>query len=333
MIFENIKDQQSAILEKVYENRKPKRSKKISGMLKTILEANPEDVSSAFGSFGLRILGFLSSIDKLNPHPELFDLFEGDFISSKQGSFGKLASDILKMHNFAKENKISSDVLKHLSNFICTNKNYVNINMLIDDPQKNLLHVRFVNSRAKRDKIRTSKLLQMFELENIECDDDFSRYYRGNCFFEEQIKDAQNRFKHFNDLGLKIMSKEISGSIKELIEESKKSQTCGFNKIKLREVAAILAKQSSKIYDINKTIRVHTHICLKDYISPETCDIINRLENFPEIKGHPLFDHYRIAFFRKYDCNITDYNLIKNKEVISVLLGEKDGDFYFICYA
>ena len=230
---------------------------------------------------------------------------------------------------------MSSELIQHLKDFICTNKNYININMLIDNPQKNLLHVRFVNSREKRDKIRLNKTFQLFTVhENLKCDDDFSKYYRGYSSFKDEINDAKYRLKHFKDLGLKMMSKEISNSLEELVQNSINSQTCGFNKIKIIDVYGILEKQSKQFNEkINSNIRLYNYLELKGFLSQETCDVINRLENFPEIRGHSLFDHYKIVFFRKYDCNTTDYNLVKNKEVVSILLGEKDGDFYFICYA
>ena len=70
---------------------------------------------------------------------------------------------------------------------------------------------------------------------------DFSIYQDGKAYLKE-IKKAQARANHYADMGCKMMSEEIHKSIKsfKLIFEKK---FYGFCKIKLTDVAAILAKK------------------------------------------------------------------------------------------
>ena len=82
--------------------------------------------------------------------------------------------------------------------------------------------------------------------------------------------------------------------------------------------------------------------------------VVDHLENFPEIGGRSLFDHYRViapSFEYRSPYRIADIDgkslsfmsygevrkaldiiFLKNHLSASILLGEKDGEFYFICY-
>jgi len=105
--------------------------------------------------------------------------------------------------------------------------------------------------------------------------------------------------------------------------------------------------------------RVYTYHELEPYASDKTRDVIDHLEKFPEAHGYPLFDHYRVLVpgvnypeqsqsvpYSIRLPNGTDFNcpmlqkvqmrldaeLLQQKEIVGILLGEKDGDCYFISY-
>jgi hypothetical protein len=105
--------------------------------------------------------------------------------------------------------------------------------------------------------------------------------------------------------------------------------------------------------------RIYTYTELEPYVSTEISKLIDYLEQFPEAQGHPLFDHYRVLVpgtdypqmsqnppfnFRLPDGNLfscaqwqktqmrLDAELLHQKEIVGILIGEKDGDCYFISY-
>jgi hypothetical protein len=103
----------------------------------------------------------------------------------------------------------------------------------------------------------------------------------------------------------------------------------------------------------------YTYEELKDEASPEIIKLVDYLESFPEIGGKPLFDHYRVLvpglnYLNHYQTSPfhikaldgnrqffdsiqngqfeLDQHLLKTKVIVGVLLGDVDGDHYFISY-
>jgi hypothetical protein len=105
--------------------------------------------------------------------------------------------------------------------------------------------------------------------------------------------------------------------------------------------------------------RAHTFEELRPMASQEIVKLVEFLEAYPEIGGKPLFDHYRVLIpglnypntfqsepfhFKKKDGSVAEFasiqetqleldkSLLREKAVIGILLGERDGDHYFISY-
>lgn len=105
--------------------------------------------------------------------------------------------------------------------------------------------------------------------------------------------------------------------------------------------------------------KAYTHQELYKFLPDSIKKLIDHLENFPEIGNRPLFDHYRIVvpspdntFFPRDSSflfkdqngnflNFQNYNeaqmaldimLIEQKVLLSALVGERDGEYYFISY-
>ena len=92
---------------------------------------------------------------------------------------------------------------------------------------------------------------------------------------------------------------------------------------------------------------------LRDIASKEVLKTINLLENFPEANDKPIFDHFGVivpsimyknkifkneagilqTFANVEECNKElDKVLIKGNHFYPIIVGEKDGKCFFICY-
>jgi hypothetical protein len=92
---------------------------------------------------------------------------------------------------------------------------------------------------------------------------------------------------------------------------------------------------------------------LKEIASPEVMHTINMLEKFPEANDKPIFDHfgvivptiaYKNKMFNNENGILQDYEnledatrdldkiFIKKKFFYPIIVGEKDGKCFFICY-
>lgn len=406
MICGDVDNHQLQFLEKIYESKPHGPPRKLTGILKTILSCSNEDVLVALGSFGIKLKIFASYIDKEIPHPDIFSVYDGELVSEVEGSFSRDAGDVLKI--VAENSWISGAVLASLERFVKRHQTYDSLMQAIEDPWKNLLHVRFVPSRDQRDAIRLNKRIQDVNtdllyrrgLEFWESQpSDFKSYMRWSCMYQSDIDQASIRHKHFSDLGLSLMASEIRNSIDKLRKEAETSQYFGFNKISLTSASVVLAKQSGFKYHVrspesfdrdkilidNKSFkynffpdkkdslfddsnfvslefspRVYTYHELEPYASEKTKSVVDYLERFPEALGYPLFDHYRVLVpgvnYPSEECQRLpfhirlpsgndfsypqlqkvqmrlDAELLRQNEIVGLLLGEKDGDCYFISY-
>lgn len=117
---------------------------------------------------------------------------------------------------------------------------------------------------------------------------------------------------------------------------------------------------SDNKHDMILSPRAYPYHDLKDFASSDVLDIVDCLESFPEIGGNALFDHYRVVvpsfhdypligndlMFKfklpnggvyssdfKFDAQRRlDVELIKQNELPAAVLGERDGEFYFVSY-
>jgi hypothetical protein len=99
--------------------------------------------------------------------------------------------------------------------------------------------------------------------------------------------------------------------------------------------------------------KVYPYHELKSVASDEVLNTIKTLESFPEANNKPIFDHfgvivpsinYRGTMFKSISgilqdhvsnelcCKELDKVLIKNKYYYPIIIGEKDGKCFFICY-
>lgn len=221
-------------------------------------------------------------------------------------------------------------------------------------------------------------------------------YQRFNNVYEKDLEKLKMRKNQFVDFGLFSMADEIEKSIFSIECESKDQSYFGFNKVKLDNLSIALAKLSGYEFiehqqtlsgseffvKINQEIqdkcisfvnkkpmptdkevsyqpKAYTIFELNEIISVDIAKIIDYLDNFPDLNGKILFDHFRvvvpsIGFLNKFqmepyrgrdingnyvvfeDVNackkMLDIWLLKNKNIVGALVGERDGSYYFISY-
>lgn len=343
MNLEEVQKQQAEIFDKIFVAGEPIVEKPVlSGLLRRVLDYSEDDVEFALGEFGVRLRNFARSIDLTNPHPDVFKIFGGS-LANETSDFGKGVSDILDLMLYGQDRQTSNVVLYGLRKQLKKLADFKVINRAVDAPSRNLLHVRLVSDPVLRAQIRSQKRFQHIGLTSFykKAQDawpqhpaSFASFFRFSNRFNEDISEAKLRFQHFNSLGLTAMAKGIDNSILEMESKSKALQYFGFNQISLTFASVVLAKLLGYTYSVDrKSIIcdesqveyepiVYVYQGMKEYNSDAMKKVVEFLERFPEIGRKPLFDHYWV---------LTSTHLIK-EQLIGILLGERDGQFYFICF-
>ena len=221
---------------------------------------------------------------------------------------------------------------------------------------------------------------------------DFDYLRRGRMCFWNDIKMATNRKKHFEEYGLSSMVKAIEDNISLMQKKSCENTYCKFNKVSLTNVAAILGKMMGYVYEEpSGSLKGRVYAPLElfqgynfsdssqmvlqaEWFGESTLEYLTKiynaweipvsfqmeklldfLEEYPDMSGKPLFDHYRVFmpsviyptpsmstssddFWQMNYGGLlseqkrVDLDLVKKGLMLAVLLGERDGEHYFISY-
>ena len=115
----------------------------------------------------------------------------------------------------------------------------------------------------------------------------------------------------------------------------------------------ILGSSYNGVYKHLYEPKVYPFHELRHLASGRTMEVIDRLENFPEANGKPIFDHYGVIvpsiqyklnyindgdgiiqnFIESHEASRTlDKILIEKKIIYPVIVGERDGKCFFICH-
>jgi hypothetical protein len=173
---------------------------------------------------------------------------------------------------------------------------------------------------------------------------------------EMKLKMAADSFCGFNKISLVMASVILAKMSGHTMDQSSLYYTS------TRICADVdFLKSSGVFYDFDKTKVdympvAYTFTELNSTASEDMKKLIEHLESFPPLGNKPLFDHYRILvpsvnypfepckYRFKEDseevvCDVLndakhkiDCIFVKRKLMTSILLGERDGDHYFICY-
>lgn len=388
MILENVKKQQANFISKIYEPKTVCGDYLKTDFFKYIKNYNLLDLESALGKFGVKLKHFIDLIDE--DHPDLANIFNGQFISENDNVLGRHIVDLLKLNSFAKHENISNkyiDLLKKLLIELDAEK----ILTKIDSPITNQSYIRFVKSKEIRNFIRLKKIHQFFSIGNYPeqiwnatpVDLDFVSRYKN--VFEGEIEKVENRRLLFKQHGLEHMALEAEKEISYLRTSAEEKQYLGFNEIPIKFLALLLAKmngfeQTNISKNINKYVlqkeKLPQNVLTKDYselevqctlyncrncldfIPQKLQQLIEHLDELPELGNRPAFDRFRIVLttvklpnqngcvyelqntsskieiFSDYNQaqHALNYRLVQTSQTIGGLLGERDGVHYFISY-
>lgn len=193
----------------------------------------------------------------------------------------------------------------------------------------------------------------------------FGNFVRHQNRYLRELGLAKGRCQHFENLGLTSMSEEIRSSITLLERKSRKENYLDFNRITLTQAAVIIAKIIGCRYNdgnhtvsidedqfdykfkpdfpfgprsINYQPRAYSLHELWNCASNEMIELVNHMESMPELGHRAAFDHYRVLvggfdYPEDLDDNRSlDLLLLQNKFTTAILVGEKDGEFFFISH-
>ena len=322
--------------------------------LLNLLSNYKEEYFDVFGAKKDLILGFLDAVDF--QHPDMKNVFDSE-------SLRALLKIMRAKHaTIFTQNALFENILKKSS--LSFYKEYLGH---INDPRKSQKHIRLIKDEEDRNKARKTKVplyvnLQSFfkedsEWENI--DAIIPLYYRNNKGYKEEIKKAQNKIEKYESFGCTSLADLIKSSLKEYKDSFENNSYYGFYKIKVANVAAYLARllegklstTSNKKLVNNKKIYVYKNgkrelynpfLCpieyLKDYCPSNVKKIISSLESHPDLNGYCMFDNYLVVVphtSNKIKSGVVEDKYIKmiNSDLVApIVLGEKDGDCYFVCY-
>lgn len=129
----------------------------------------------------------------------------------------------------------------------------------------------------------------------------------------------------------------------------------GYVKVPVGDLWGVRAPQEAlpdyKFWSENNSAycpRLYAYSAWQQSMPHRVADIIDYLEEHPAFGGKPAFDHYQVLVpgverrdvettctcsvdYRAVQINL-DKELVQHKNLIPILLGERDGVHYFICY-
>jgi hypothetical protein len=373
----SIARKQSLILKQIYECSEESDFTYGLSSLKEFASYSEDDVVGVLGSVGLLLRRFLSEVDLESPHPDLPQMMN----SALASDFGKQCADAMKLATWGAANNVSEPFLQAIRQIVLGSKHVSFIQRQVDAPSRNLLRVRFVSGRSRRDAIRSVKMMQVVSLSELyrqghdlwgQHPSEFDEYAWGHRSCEEAIQEGYKVVEHLRSMNLPAMTKEVESSIAAMEIDAGEKQYYGFNRITVVSAAIILAKLHGYEFaedflgygkgDHRYNIRVPTsHFegydfgfedsnsvleywpksypfgALKGIANRRLSELVDFLEEFPPLSGKPLFDHYRVVLpgFNHRHCpeRITlGMDLFEAKQTVGVLLGERDGEHYFIGY-
>ena len=385
MDYTAIQHEQQEILDRIYNSPRVKETRQVSGILQALRRCSTDDVTFLMGCVGLRFQSFAMRIDLDDPHPDLFRIHQGELGQWRSDSLNQLLCDFVHLAQCMRSNDWHSVICETLHQILMKQPGIDSLLRQIDDPMHNLLNIRFVGDRAVRDRIRSRKMLQHIGLGSVhgattwrDLAKDFRSYWRCANYLQPDIDKAVACQEHFSNLGLQSMAQEIQRSIDQMKTEAESDQYCGFNCITLQMAAAIIAKMCGCQWREQDFFMPPNAFAGYDFYNPRcdsagsgccpTCQplvnvpdvpdgikkLVDFLEVYPEISGHPLFDNYWVlmpsfeypsnSYFRDMQGNRHDFDRVCDSQaafekylfdqhyIVGVLLGERDGGHYFISY-
>jgi hypothetical protein len=323
------------ILEKIYATEASVTN--APNLLQEILKFDENVIDRAMDKDGLFLKQFArkSDID----HPHVREIFNG--IMVENSNFAQTVIQLLAITQLA----IEQNYWLVVEELKCVGQKLLKDNNVWKLPNIERQYVRLLKNRQE---IRLQKTSEQLDLSSVfskgdtfwsNSPNDFEIYYFKSEQYAKLIDKAVERAEYYKNLGCAVLYEEIVRSIKEF-EIGFQQSYYGFHKIKMTEAAVILAKLNGFILRKNLSDNLCISIKIMGKINdfrPMICPLhltnwesvepikklVDFLEAFPAVNYKPIFDHF-IFVISKLTNNTTVGQ--------SILLGEKDGRCYFICF-
>lgn len=289
-----------------------------------------EDAIFLAGPIGDKLKRFADLIDLDNPHPDLLMIADGLLTEDCPDSYSQLLCDIINLSCHMSQREWHHSIISAMRNIVVSATDNCVLKS-IGNPGVDLLNIRFIKNRSDRDALRSKKIPQVIRMSALlgkkywdNIPSNFRNYWRGINSFAEDIEKSEIRHKHFSDIGLEFMAKEVQSSIDVMRQKAYLTQYYNFNRISLQTTAAIVAKicginvhrssYESSIYVhadsfpgfnfYDSVQKYHSRIecsmfckpLVRYEVIPEPIkEVVDFLEEFPEASGHPLFDNYWVV--------------------------------------
>lgn len=314
----------------------------------------------------MRLKGFAAEVDFA--HPDLFGLFDADFSESV---LCLLRVAGCELNEFVAENLrrviTKHSQYKHLSRIVdAPTKNLRQCRFVRPEFRSAIRNVKRTQPVDLR--VLVSKGLDFWD----DCPDDFSGYIRGLNRLLPLVQEATAQHERFTTFGLTSLAKEIEDQLNKIMSASQDDRYYGFNRITMTTAAVILghmlnvsfqpSKHGDHMYSRPFRCRLdcrqfsgnpHFDALDKDFPigvtdykpivipinqmerkSAQMLSLLQSLDNWPETQNKAIFDHFWVM---TPDLNFTGnqelmYDLIEDGRLVGILLGEKDGDVFFVSY-
>jgi hypothetical protein len=290
-----------------------------SKFLKEFISLDEDLIRSSMGDFGLSLRDFFYFLDL--DHPELGALFKEFYL--KDDNFLDRCFELFKLMKYAKSNQYTN------SAFIFEEK----LGSLFKGKTfSRSLNIRLVKDKNERHELRSLKeskeidLYYIYSSKNFWLDfpNSFFSFTRYGTSFEEDIKEATKKKLRYEDLGCLSLAEELEKDIESI--KLYNEMYYGFHQIKATTASLVLAKLLNLSFS-NKGIFWDDNSAYCPFVVPvddancpqDLRDTIQNLESLPDASNKPIFDCF--AFITPG---------VKDKIAKSVLVGEKEGKFYFI---
>ena len=302
-----------------------------------IIKFQKETIEKALGEFGINLLNFSKNINL--SHFGISEIPIDNNLSDR-------LCQILQLVDYARKNELDLSI-EDIDKFYCK---------FIEKDIKNLdkKYIRLIKDDNTRKEIRQSKkicevsLLNFYEKARLIWDNlpnDFSIFSKDDQSYKEMIQEAENKVNRYEEVGCFELANNIKKSL-EIVKNTIRDSYCGYRKISIKNASIILAKINRfKLESRNLENSFHKKkylICLNNetynpkiypihYLEYIKTNYINLL--LLDLEKVPLFDHYMVLVpSMKNRSAKTDLFDIKEKNIIPIVLGEKDGKCYFISY-
>jgi len=322
----------------------------------------------AFGIYGPRIQTFAQKVNYQNPL--IHSVLDGELTSVKTGSFNSEIQDYLRLVVYAKSWKMSSLIKDNLKRLISRHPAWHKIKKLsvkqfarLFKHEEDRQDARNRNPYQVVDLDAFAKNKDAYWKQEL----DFTAYYR----FQKNIEKDNNlkqKLELFTDKGFIGVANLVKKELAIFEKKDKEKDYFGFKKITATKAAILIARindfelkeiSSKNIFltlttstasdlVVSKTIQknnktffpiMYNYNKLSEVANSVCVETVALCENFPSNNNTPIFDNYKVlvpSILMPYSENNSEkleiISKLKRKDIVGVLLGEKDNILYFLNY-